>query len=188
MATKMKKVAIICMLCCIGTVSFAQDYYSGGYGSLQLRYGEANGQGYIWLGGYGGWLIGGKLLLGAGGAGAFGEIEITSNGNVDKYEIGYSGFVSEYRLSLSPKWKLVPGFLIGGGRLEKELEEGLRLSSGFFVAEPHLQAELEILPWMHMTSGIFYRHIGKHNLPNVTDDYSLNGLSYGIGIKLGYFQ
>jgi hypothetical protein len=189
--TKSNSMKKIILTTAIGLLSFlaahAQQCYMSGYGAVQLRHSQVNGSGNVLIGGYGGWLLNERLMIGAGGFGTVQDIDVQAEGNAATYGMGYSGFVAEYNLPLSQQWQVVGGALIGGGRFETEQEDGRSLRSDLFVAEPHVQITYAISPWIQAVAGIQYRIVSSDELPDTVNNNDLSSLSLGIGLRVGIF-
>lgn len=183
----MKKIILTSVMCLLGLVAVAQQCQLSGYGAVQLRHSQVNGMGNVLIGGYGGWLLSERLMIGAGGFGTLRDIDVQAENNGGAYEMGYSGFVAEYNLPLGQRWQLVGSALIGGGRLETEVEDGRSLRSDLFVAEPQVQLTYALSPWIQAVAGLQYRIISSDELPDTISNNDLSSLSLGIGLRVGIF-
>lgn len=183
----MKKIILTSAMCLLCLVAVAQQCQLSGYGAVQLRHSQVNGTGNVLIGGYGGWLLSERLMIGAGGFGTLQQIDVQAENNVGAYELGYSGFVAEYILPLSQRWQLVGGALIGGGRFETELEDDRSLRSDIFVMEPRVQMTYAISPWIQAVAGMQYRIVNSDELPESVSSSDLSNLSLGIGLRVGFF-
>lgn len=183
----MKKIILTSAMCLLGLVAMAQQCYVSGYGAVQLRHTQVNGSGNVLIGGYGGWLISERLMIGAGGFGTLQDIDVQAEDTGGAYEMGYSGFVTEYNLPLTQRWQLVGGALIGGGRFETELEDSRSLRSDIFVMEPRVQITYALSPWIQAVAGMQYRIVNSDELPETVSSSDLSNLSLGIGIRVGVF-
>ena len=183
----MKKLTITSFVLFISLAATAQDVYMQGYGAVQVRAGNVNGGNNVLIGGYGGWLVNERLMIGAGGFGTLQDIAVQTEGAPSNYEMGYNGLVTEYNLPLRHRWHLVGGALIGGGRFETELEDKRSLRSDIFVAEPHLQLIYALCDWVQAGAGLHYRWVGSDELPNTMDSQDLRDFSFSLNIKVGSF-
>jgi hypothetical protein len=59
-------------------------------------------------------------------------------------------------------------------------------SDGFFVCEPGVRAELNILKFMRLNAGISYRYVGGLQLVN-TSSTMMNNFTATVGLKFGKF-
>lgn len=183
----MKKTILTSAICLFSLAAVAQQCYVSGYGGTQLRFSNVNGSANVLIGGYGGWLLSERLMIGAGGFGTLQDIDVQAENNGGAYEMGYSGFVTEYNLPLTQRWQLVGGALIGGGRFETEVEDGRSLRSDLFVAEPHVQVTYAFSPWVQAVAGMQYRIVSSDELPETVSRNDLSSLSMSIGIRVGIF-
>ena len=115
-------------------------------------------------------------------------------------EGGYGGLLLEYTLFPNSPVHLTFPVLIGGGALtyvsDKEYfewdddewdSEHLILDDDvFFVIEPGIRAEVNILRFMKLGAGISYRYSGDVDLVNTPDDL-LNNFTATVGLKFGKF-
>ena len=183
----MKKIILTSAMCLLGLVAVAQQCQLSGYGAVQLRHSQVNGTGNVLIGGYGGWLLSERLMIGAGGFGTLQKIDVQAENSGGAYEMGYSGFVTEYNLPLTQRWQLVGGALIGGGRFETEQADGRSLRSDIFVMEPRVQMTYAISPWVQAVAGMQYRIVNSDELPETVSSNDLSNLSLGIGLRVGIF-
>lgn len=184
----MKKIILTSAFCLLSLMAAAQNCYVSGYGGTQLRFGNLNGSGNLLIGGYGGWLLSERLMIGAGGFGTLQEIDIPAETEETAYEMGYNGFVTEYNLPLGRRWQVIGGVLIGGGRFETELEDKRSLRSDLFVVEPHVQLSYAISPWIQAVAGVQYRIVSSDELIHTVSHDDLSGISLGMGLRLGAFK
>jgi len=183
----MKKIILTSAICLISLLALAQQCYVPGYGGLQVRQSSVNGSSNMLIGGYGGFLLNERLMLGAGGFGTLQTINVPNEAGNQGYEMGYSGFVTEYNLPLSQRWQVVGGALIGGGRFETELADGRSLKSKLFVMEPRVQLAYSLGPWIQAVAGMQYRIVSSEALPETISSSDLSNLSVGVGLRIGIF-
>ena len=184
----MKKMILTSAICLFSLLAVAQQCYIPGYGAAQLRHSNVNGSGNVLIGGYGGWLLSERLMIGAGGFGTLQKIDVTSENGSTEYGMGYNGLVTEYNLPLSQHWQLVGGTLVGGGRFETKLEDDRTLRSDIFVAEPHLQLAYSISPWVQLATGAHYRIVRSGELPATVSEKDLSSFSLSLSLKVGIFS
>jgi hypothetical protein len=183
----MKKFILTSAMCLFGLAAVAQQCYVSGYGGTQVRFSQVSGSANVLIGGYGGWLLSERLMIGAGGFGTLQDIDVQAESQAAPYEMGYSGFVAEYNLPLGRHWQIVGGALIGGGRFETEVEDGRSLRSDLFVAEPQVQITYTLNPWIQAVAGAQYRIVSSDELPDTISNNDLSSLSLGIGLRVGIF-
>lgn len=210
-----KKTLAVILLSLIVGYGFAQDNSEemqtlfgdnpisyGGYGGPRFAFSEFNGQD-IWLvGGRGGAIINHSFVIGGAGYGIvnsprFSNIEHDGTTYPVAYlEGGYGGMHLEYILMPNKLVHLSFPVLIGaGGLLYSETSaaasggnynESIIVNSAFFVVEPGVELELNIVRFMRISAGVSYRYAHKLDLPN-TPASAFNSLSGTIALKFGKF-
>jgi len=186
---------------------FGSDYSSGGYGAPEFRFGNVNGNMSLLFGGRGGWVIGNKFVLGGGGYG------MTSNNILDnnqllegdstqlKLGMGYGGLMLEYILNPHKAFHLSFPVIIGAGgasvsnkiydphnnaNYEDWTNYNIVESSGYFIVEPGINVDINVIKFMRISAGVNYRFITGTNLERINDS-DLSGVSFNFGIKFGKF-
>lgn len=151
---------------------------------------------------YGGVFINRKLMLGIGGAGLTNRISVPAEYRVDPlrdmcYAYGQFGLMSEYILASSKPFHLAFSLFSGPGfTVQYEREDWTddfdhnKDESGdtnwFFVAEPGVQFEINILKWMRFSPGVSYRAtFGSDGLG--MKDSNISNSSYNATLKFGAF-
>lgn len=159
----------------------------------------------VWLGGLSvGMIINHNFTIGLSGRGWVnrqGMFYPNITDTVGAYlEGGYGGLLLEY--TLFPKSLIHVTFpvLIGGGGAsyisDKEYKNNENDdwdthhqnidTDGFFVVEPGVRAELNILKFMRLNAGISYRYVGGLQLIN-TSSNMMNNFTATVGLKFGKF-
>ncbi len=204
----MKKVLLIIMIMLISFSIFSQndqeEYRTlfskgrvshGAYGGLSINYSQMDGQGALILGARGGWIIDHGFSIGFAGYGFANDFHYndiptdTRSGLVG----GYGGLLLEsIILPNSPIHISIP-LLIGVGGVSYgdywDFDYWNRYTNevdAFFVIEPGVELELNLIRFMRISAGVYYRHTSNIQLQN-TDKHALNGLSTGITLKFGKF-
>lgn len=153
------------------------------------------------LGARGGWIMDHWFSIGMGGYGLVTPIskDYFDNNNelrTEYFNMGYGGLY----LELSPMAKFPVHFsfpiLLGAGGCgyyEKiynttyEWEDySLLDSDAFFIVEPGVQLEINVLKNLRLGFGANYRYVEDLDIENTAPD-ALNGMSYDFTIKLGKF-
>jgi len=174
---------------------------NGGYGAFSPRYTFIDGLSAFGNGGRGGWIINHRFVIGGGGYG-YNSISRTDNyTDTDKKEykfnLGYGGFMIETIISpLSPIHVSIP-ILIGGGDISYiEATNNNKDASGehdnFFVIEPGIEIEANLIRWMRISAGTYYRYTSDINLKypddkKIADKGALRGVTFGLAFKFGLF-
>lgn len=173
----------------------------GGYGGFGLRIGQLNGSNTVWNGGQGGWIINHALTLGGAGYGFVGE-SFTQPGTTDNYFLtgGFGGLLLEP--IILPKFPVhisIPIIIGAGGvSIQEDVytnnfqDRMMRRNNSFFVVSPGAEIEFNVIKFMRISAGAYYRYTTDINLAYsdgtpVAAKTFLNGLSYGITFKFGAF-
>ncbi len=209
----MKKITILLFVFMIGISLAAQDkgddkeYKSlfgsdkithGGYAGLVFRYSKINNEDGILLGARGGWIINHGISIGLGGYGFVNNINYMGadeSGMPYEYELtgGYAGLVIEP--IIGAKWPVhiaVPILIGGGGVSDNDWDDSWDPgpfdgnSEGFFVVEPGIEIELNMVKFLRLAIGGYYRFTTDVNLISVESNV-MNGFSGGITLKFGKF-
>lgn len=214
----MKKTTITFCLLLLATCAFAQEegemktlfgnggaVSHGGYGGITTAYTNMDGRDAIMIGGRGAWLINHKIGIGLAGTGFLTESKVDAQLNGDRYQLagGYGGLFLEY--IVNPKSPVHVSFplTIGAGGVSylesnnsfsgndfNTFEED---SQAFFVVEPGIEVELNLLRFMRIAFGASYRYTSDVSLNYSANNQAiigkdaLNGFSGGITLKFGKF-
>lgn len=177
---------------------------NGGYGGVTTGYTQLDGRDAIIIGGRGAWLINHTIGIGIAGYGFLSEHKFDTELN-DDYQLagGYGGLMFEF--IMNPKSPVHISFpvTVGAGGVGYVEHDNLirgndfgRLdedSQAFFVVEPGVEVEMNLLRFMRMSFGLSYRYTSDIDLTYATsgnrilDKDVLNGLSGGITLKFGKF-
>lgn len=163
----------------------------GAYGGPSLKVTSLAGDGAMFVGGEGGWIIGHQLVLGGGGYASVTDVVSPQSlqparGNAH-LSMGYGGFrfggiVRPRRLT-----HLVFGVLVGGGGASSTTRDGFfRQSDGFFVVEPDLAAEVNLATHVRIGIGGSYRFVGGTDVSGFTST-RLSGPAAGLTLRFGKF-
>ena len=184
------------------------EIHHGGYGGPVVKFTQFNGESAVLVGGQGGWIIDHTFVLGLGGFGLATDhhpmsvpTDLSYTRNELRTEFGYGGVMLSY-IGMSDQL-LHPTFdvLIGGGDIrgnrhdsdwsefeDNEWEDHHWHSDGFFVVEPTVNAELNIVNFMRLNLGAGYRFISGVEAENwgfSNDD--VDGFSASAMLKFGKF-
>ncbi len=174
----------------------------GGYGGPRVAYTQFNGQDAWLVGGRGGAIFNHSFVIGGAGYGIvnspmFSNISYNSVDYPKAYlEGGYGGLYLEYILMPNKLVHLSFPVLVGaGGLLYSETsaataganyEQNIIANTAFFVVEPGVEVELNIVRFMRLSAGISYRYAHNLDLPE-TPTNAFNSLSGSISLKFGKF-
>lgn len=175
----------------------------GGYGALLINYSQIDDKDAVLVGARGGWIINHGITLGIGGYGFANQLDyknFTVGDEVyDKVILsgGYGGLLIEPILfPFSPVHVAIPVIIGAGGAAYVndyyygnpgyEWEYYTIDSSPFFVLEPGVEIEFNMVKFMRIGLGAYYRYTSGLDLYN-TDEHALDGFSTGISLKFGKF-
>ena len=169
----------------------------GGFGSLYLQYSPINEKDGVFIGGRAGWIIGHSLSIGFGGCGYFNSSSSDTNDIRNSLAGGHGGMYLEP--ILFPRFPVhlsIPIFLGAGGISYLEYDNDKTFSEdpgeviesdGYFIAEPGLELEFNLLKHFRMTLGAYYTYTSKIELKRLGNENPLDALKYGISFKFGSF-
>lgn len=134
---------------------------SGGYGGFKMAYGSIDGLNTLFIGGQGGWVINHQLVIGGGGMNFTSEERFDANLNsAYEFDGGYGGILIEYMLKPASLVHLSFPLLIGGGGIGYEsannTPDPVNGDAGFFVIQPGVELQLNVLPFMRIALGGSY--------------------------------
>lgn len=180
---------------------FGNNVTNGGYGAFSMRYTQVAGEHAYSSGGRGGWIINHSFTIGGGGYG-FNSGAIYDEHLEDEYRYsgGYGGLLLEYIAMPQKSIHLSFPLLIGAGGIsyttENSSTDDYRTEDvqGFLVVEPGVELELNVLRFMRVNFGVYYRFTSEiellydnNILGNIGDKDIMNGLAAGITVKFGRF-
>lgn len=215
----MKKVIFAVMFFAVALSTFAQEITDkpqmktlfgnndrikhGGYGGILINYSQIDGKDAVLVGARGGWIIDHHFVIGVGGMGFASQ-------NKFEYELepgeeyvlggGYGGLVFEPILApfnvVNVSFPVLVG--AGGAALSKYYDNGNFEdsnwenydASAYFVVEPGVEINLNLVKFMRVSFGGYYRYTSGMNIINPDGgSYKniLNGFSCGLGLKFGKF-
>ena len=184
---------------------FSSPVDHGGFGGPLLKVSQIAGETGLLVGGYGGWLIDHRLMIGAGGYGlvsniradAAAEEAYSPHGEKLYVEFGYGGIMLEYIIAPSKLLHLNVQTLIGGGSAgyrEDWYDDSWDWHGSYrdrheivFVLEPAVNAELNLTTWFRVAGGVSYRYVTGINDLVALQDSDLSGLSANLAFKFGAF-
>lgn len=208
--TKLKSfLSIVTALIIFAGQSFSQEetllgsgeISNGGFGGPVVKYVQIKGEPGVLVGGRGGWIINHSLILGGGGYGLVNDIK---SGNPPYYDggnlyntylnFGYGGAELEYIFQSDELLHFSVYTLIGGGsisyrnRLFNEDNDGGWDSpkDDFFIVEPAINAELNVVSFMRIDAGLSYRFVAGVNYDNLKNS-DFAGPSAILTFKFGNF-
>lgn len=175
---------------------------NGGFGGPVVKYVQIKGESGVLVGGRGGWIINHSFVLGGGGYGLVNNIKagippvIDIYGNThDAYiNFGYGGVELEYIIQSDRVLHFSVYSLIGAGSISFRNEQWNDHHDGdwntaedaFFVFEPAVNAELNVVSFMRISAGLSYRVISGVELDNMSNS-DFAGFSGTLTFKFGSF-
>lgn len=212
----MKRTTLIMALILISISAFAQEENEiktllgggitshGGYGGLSVAYSNIDERDAILVGGRGAWLINHKVGIGLAGYGFLTESRFDNVLN-NRYQLagGYGGLFLEYILNPKSPIHLSFPLTIGAGGVTYTRNNGTFLndidgfygedSEAFFVVEPGVEVEINLIKFMRIAFGASYRYTSNIGLNYfdgsgaILEEEALRGFNAGITLKFGKF-
>lgn len=177
---------------------------SGGYAALSNKFTTINGDYANMPEIYGGWFVNSKFLLGASLAATTNYIPAPYSFNQPSnqkmtYQYGQFGLMTEYVFASNKTVHLVANMTTGAGfslRYDRknwddydhwdEWDDDNDNANFFFLLEPGVQLEVNLLKWMRFAPGVSYRKtFGAKG--NGLSDSDLSNVSYNLTLKFGKF-
>ncbi|KQS28144.1 hypothetical protein [Dyadobacter sp. Leaf189] len=185
------------------------SHKSGGYVALSNKFTRINGSFASMPEIYGGWFINRKLMLGVSGAATTNYIPVplvnqNFAANKMSYLYGQFGLMTEYVVASTRKVHVNVNLLTGSGftlqydRFDDDDwndnfwnddwddHDGDENARFFFVMEPGVQVEFNLLKWMRFSPGVSYRQTFNAK-GNGLSDKDLSNISYNLTLKFGIF-
>lgn len=168
----------------------------GGMGGPQIGLSSFNDR-EVWLmGGLGGVVINHSLVIGGGGWGIVNMPRFDNiGGNTNAYiQGGYGGVLIEPIIKSNKLIHVAMPILVGAGNLMwvKEISQDMMDplneidNDSFFVLEPGIELELNVVKFMRIAAGVKYRWAPNLNLVD-TPQNPFNGMTTSITFKFGKF-
>lgn len=164
----------------------------GGFGGPVVKFTTIKDNFGVLVGGRGGWIIDHTFVIGGGGYGLANEINGSKTilGKPMLINFGYGGFEMEYIANWNKLIHTSAYLLLGAGGVgQREKWTGMDWDHNpdvFFVAEPALNVELNLISFMRLNLGASYRLVIGVDDDGLTDkDFS--GFSTIMTFKFGSF-
>jgi hypothetical protein len=173
----------------------------GGHLSMNIKGTEVTDAAAIMVGGELVFTLNHALNIGVAGYGMPTRVDYDDTDNFYRedlsVEFGYGGFFIEPVFFDQKVVHFTVPVLIGGGwaglsNLTDAYDRNypndvyLRDESLFFVLEPGINMEVNLVKYVKLTLGGSYRYVSGSDLRNI-EDSDLSGLSLGAGIRVGWF-
>lgn len=166
----------------------------GGFGGPAVKFTSVNGDFGIMVGGRGGWIIDHTFVIGGGGYGLLNDIKtgVYEDQKELNLNFGYGGFEMEYIQNSDKLLHYSVYLLIGAGNVsylhhDMDFDDHDFDNDQFFIAEPALNAELNVTSFFRLNAGLSYRFVTGADYDNNIKNAALDGLSGVLTFKLGKF-
>ncbi len=182
----------------------------GGYGAMSINYSQLDGEDALLVGMRGAWIINHGIGIGLGGYGITNNINRDLYGDGYQYQLagGYGGLLIEPIIGANNPVHISIPVLIGAGGIayvnhswtsaaQQPYHNGNYMldSQAFFVLEPGVELELNMVRFFRIALGAYYRYTSDVSLTYyklntaelVTENPDLKGFSFGITLKFGKF-
>ena len=177
---------------------------SGGYAALSNKFTTINGDFANMPEIYGGWFVNSKFLIGASVAATTNYIPAPYSLNQSlnqkmTYQYGQFGLMTEYVFASNKTVHLVANVTTGAGftlRYDRkdwddfddwdEWDDNDHNANFFFVMEPGVQLEINLLKWMRFAPGVSYRKTFGAKGDGLSNS-DLSNVSYNLTLKFGRF-
>lgn len=190
----------------VETLFGSSEFTSGGYGGPELKLTSIDkGEFGLLVGGRGGWIINSVFSVGGGGYGLVTSHEVegyrVSEPRIKEVYLraGWGGLFIEYINNSNEVVHFTINALIGGGGAaytasideiiddeNDDLSDKTYESSGFFLAEPGITADVNFTRFFRVSIGASYRIVSFLDLSQ-HESSDLGGPSFNICFKFGSF-
>lgn len=179
----------------------------GGWGAPTIHYTRIMDQDALLVGGRGGWLIDHRVTIGFAGHGlttpvyneAYDSFLVENGQLIQRKSIlnmGYGGLLIEPIIGYKSPVHISLPIIIGAGGIGYQSFTSLPTnfnpltyrddSQAFFVVEPGIELEMNLIPLVRLGLGASYRYTSDINLPEIPED-ALHGFNAGVSVKIGKF-
>ncbi len=183
------------------------DLAHGGWGAPTASYTRIMDQDAMLVGVRGGWIINHRFSLGLAGHGLVTNVDnpaydryLVDNGTAlrgkSRFYMGYGGLLLEPVIAYRSPVHITLPVIIGAGGCTYGYNSALAPdfdpytyeddAQAFFVVEPGIELELNIIPLVRIGLGASYRYTSDIDLPATAKD-ALHGLNAGMSVKVGRF-
>jgi hypothetical protein len=161
------------------------DATYGGFGGPVLKFTRIAGKDAFLMGGRGAFVVNGTFAVGGGGAGWSSNHARGSDGLEHQMDFGYGGVDFEYINRTSALVHCTAQLTLGGGSATQDPTfHGMRREDSFFLAEPAVNAEVNVARGFRVAAGVSYRFVSGVELPAFADS-DLRGAAVTLTFKFG---
>lgn len=186
------------------------DIHHGGWGGPTTHYTRMLDQDALLVGARGGWLIDHRVTIGLAGQGLTTSVRnaaydqhLAAEGialrRSSTFHVGYGGLLIEPIIAYRSPVHISLPIIVGAGGCAYDYQEALPVQEeapfdnyrfldgqAFFVVEPGIDLELNIIPLVRVGISASYRYTSDLDLPATAKD-ALHGTNVGLSIKVGRF-
>jgi len=194
----MKKTFIVLFVFLISITLYADeetlissDMQHGGFGGFGFRVTSLNGQTVVMSGGGGAWLINSRFFIGGSGYSNMSD-DIKAPVPLESEQvfmnINYGGLNLGYVFNPDKLYHVTIDALIGQGNINYSQRNSDKhwKSDNFFVLEPSVNLELNVVRWCRIAVSASYRLVNDVEIQNLQNN-DIDGLSAGVSFKFGKF-
>jgi hypothetical protein len=165
-----------------------KHFESGGYGGPAFKFTSVKNKFSYMVGGGGAWIINHRITIGGMGFGLVSDLETTVGGNTHDIDMNYGGFDGGYVFFPDSVVHFTIHGTIGWGSVSStDVVADTTESDEFFVIEPNVDAELNVLTWVRVCAGVSYRYVSGVTGVSGVNDSDLSGFGGTIFVKFGAF-
>jgi len=179
---------------------FTRDMALGGFFAPTLAVGKINGQDGIFSGGKAALIINHRYLIGGGGCGLVSPVEVQDIDTTKYLNLGYGGLELGYIIAPSQMVHITVSSLFGFGgfgyrnryfedfddEIGNEYEYRDFGKDVFYIVEPTVNLELNLVKFMRLGIGASYRYINGYKTAEPIIG-GLDGLSINLALSFGIF-
>ena len=165
---------------------------NGGYGGMEISATSVFNTSCLMIGGYGGWLINRRFMIGFGGNELVSQVKAPDSVQTgsDTYYLNfyYGGLKFEYIDNPGKLIHFSGGVLVGVGSVNYTPMNTIDTSgrANCFVVEPDAKLLFNVNDWFRAGVGASYRFVSGVNLTGLSDN-DLSGISYKMTLLFGKF-
>lgn len=183
--------------------------HHGGWGGLTTHHTRIMDQDALLVGVRAGWMIDHRVTIGLGGHGLVTNVgntayddHLTANGEVlhrgSSLYMGYGGLLIEPVIAYRSPVHITLPVIVGAGGVTYDHSSIISDefdphgyhehydAQAFFVVEPGIELELNVIPLVRVGIGASYRYTSDLHLPATPKD-ALHGSNVGLSLKIGRF-
>ena len=180
------------------TLLGVEDVEHGGYGAFVIKFTNLNDEFAVVVGARGGWIINHTFAIGFAGYGVTNNVHSMTIGPLDQrfMNLGYGGLDLELILNSDGLAHFSVHSLIGAGGVGfrggwdddwmGERDDETSHHDGFFILEPGVNVDLNVMPWFRFSAGASYRYVSGVSSGASNNGY-LKGPSAILTFRFGKF-